>query len=40
MRESWDLSEENLRPLVWRGRAKTRKNMEHTLVRIEEIVTR
>jgi uncharacterized protein YndB with AHSA1/START domain len=39
VRESWDLSEEKGRSLVWRGREKTRRNMEQTLARIEEIVT-
>jgi hypothetical protein len=39
VRESWDLSEEKGRSLVWRGREKTRGNMEKTLARIEEIVT-
>ena len=40
VRESWDLSEEKGRSLVWRGREKTRKNMEATLARIEDLVTR
>ena len=40
VKESWDLSEEKGRSLVWRGREKTRRNMEATLDRIEDLVTR
>jgi hypothetical protein len=39
VRESWDLSEEKGKGLVWRGRDKTRANMEATLARIEQLVT-
>jgi hypothetical protein len=39
VRESWDLSEEHGKALVWRfGRAKTEKGMAATLERIEQIV--
>jgi uncharacterized protein YndB with AHSA1/START domain len=38
VRESWDLSEEKLRPIVWGYRRKTRSNMLKTLQRIEQIV--
>jgi uncharacterized protein YndB with AHSA1/START domain len=42
VRESWDISTESAltRPLVRAGAEKTRKNMEATLARIEEIATR
>jgi hypothetical protein len=42
VRESWDISTESAltRPLVRTGAEKTRKNMEATLARIEEIATR
>jgi uncharacterized protein YndB with AHSA1/START domain len=39
VRESWDLSEEHNKRLVWQYRKKTRANMERTLARIEELVT-
>ena len=39
VRESWDLSEEGLRILVWGYRRKTRANMTATLERIERLVT-
>lgn len=41
VRESWDISEESAatRPLVRPAAAKTRRNMEATLARIEELVT-
>jgi uncharacterized protein YndB with AHSA1/START domain len=41
VRESWDISTESAvtRPLVRRGADHTRKNMEATLARIEEITT-
>ena len=39
VRESWDLSQEGLRALVWGYRRKTRANMTATLERIEQIVT-
>jgi len=39
VRESWDLSEEHGKALVWRmGRAKTEKGMAATLERIEQVV--
>jgi hypothetical protein len=40
VRETWDISEESTltKPLVRLGRAKTKKNMEATLERIEEIL--
>jgi len=37
--ESWDLTEETGRALVWRARGRTRKNMDATLERIEQVVT-
>jgi hypothetical protein len=37
VRESWDLSQERLRPLVWGYRWKTRTNMQTTLERIEHL---
>jgi uncharacterized protein YndB with AHSA1/START domain len=39
VRESWDLSEETGKALMWRARGKTRKNMDATLERIEQVVT-
>lgn len=41
VRESWDISKESAltRPLVRRGADHTRKNMEATLARIEELTT-
>ena len=39
VRESWDLSEERLRMLVWGYRRKTRANMAATLERIEQVLT-
>jgi uncharacterized protein YndB with AHSA1/START domain len=41
VRESWDISQESAitKPLVRKGAAKTRENMEKTLARIEEITT-
>jgi uncharacterized protein YndB with AHSA1/START domain len=39
VRESWDISEERTKAMVRRARKKTRKAMEQTLVRIEELVT-
>jgi uncharacterized protein YndB with AHSA1/START domain len=38
VRESWDLSQEMLRPLVWGYRRKTRSNMQKTLERIEKLL--
>lgn len=40
VKESWDISEESAatRPLVRMSGAKTRKNMEATLARIEQVV--
>jgi uncharacterized protein YndB with AHSA1/START domain len=39
VRESWDLSEEHGKALVWRfARAKTEKGMTATLERIEQVV--
>ena len=38
VRESWDLSEEGLRMIVWGYRRKTRANMQATLERIERLV--
>jgi uncharacterized protein YndB with AHSA1/START domain len=38
VRESWDLSQEPLRPLVWGYRRKTRSNMAKTLERIEKLL--
>lgn len=40
VRESWDISREVFKRLVRSARTKTRKNMEHTLARLEAIVTR
>ena len=39
VRESWDLSEEHNKRLVWQYRKKTRGNMERTLERIEQLAT-
>ena len=39
VRESWDISGDSTKALVRGGRKKTRKSMEQTLVRIEELVT-
>ena len=39
VRESWDLTEERLRPLVWGYRRKTKSNMQKTLARIDELAT-
>ena len=38
VRESWDLTQEKNKRLVWRYKTKTRKNMERTLERIEQLV--
>jgi hypothetical protein len=39
VRESWDISEERMKAIVPPARRKTRKSMEQTLARIEELVT-
>jgi hypothetical protein len=39
VRESWDISQERGKILIRAARAKTRKSMEQTLARIEELVT-
>jgi uncharacterized protein YndB with AHSA1/START domain len=39
VRESWDISGDSTKALVRAGRKKTRKSMEQTLARIEELVT-
>ncbi len=39
VRESWDISGDSTKALVRPGRKKTRKSMEQTLARIEELVT-
>jgi uncharacterized protein YndB with AHSA1/START domain len=39
VRESWDISQEKVKAVVRPARAKTRKNMEQTLERIEAVVT-
>jgi uncharacterized protein YndB with AHSA1/START domain len=39
VRETWDISQEGLKFLVRPSRNKTRKSMEQTLARIEELVT-
>lgn len=39
VRESWDISEERFKAMVRPARGRTRKAMEATLARIEEIVT-
>ncbi|MFA5884755.1 MAG: SRPBCC family protein [Acidimicrobiia bacterium] len=40
VRESWDISQESIKILVAPMRGKTRKSMEATLARIEEVATR
>jgi hypothetical protein len=40
VRESWDISQERIKLFVLPARGKTRKSMEATLARIEEVVTR
>jgi len=39
VRESWDISGDNTKLLIRPGRTKTRKAMEQTLARIDELVT-
>jgi uncharacterized protein YndB with AHSA1/START domain len=39
VRETWDISQEGLKMLVRPARGKTRKSMEQTLERIEQVVT-
>ena len=39
VRESWDISQEQIKPLVRPLRGKTRKAMTATLARIEQVVT-
>jgi uncharacterized protein YndB with AHSA1/START domain len=39
VRESWDISQERAKAMVRPARKKTRKSMEQTLARIEELVT-
>ncbi len=39
VRESWDISEERTKAMVRPARKKTRKAMEQTLARIEQLVT-
>jgi uncharacterized protein YndB with AHSA1/START domain len=39
VRESWDITQEKNKRIVWPYRHKTRKNMERTLERIEELVS-
>jgi hypothetical protein len=39
VRETWDISQEKVKAMVRPARKKTRKNMEKTLERIEQIVT-
>jgi len=39
VRESWDLSEEKLRFFVWGYKSRTRRNMERTLARIDQLAT-
>lgn len=39
VRETWDISQETVKALVRPARAKTRRSMEQSLRRIEEIVT-
>ncbi|MEX1008414.1 MAG: SRPBCC family protein [Acidimicrobiia bacterium] len=39
VRESWDISQERTKAMVRPARKKTRKSMEQTLARIEELVT-
>jgi len=38
VRETWDLTQERNKRLVWGYRRRTRKNMERTLERIEQVV--
>jgi uncharacterized protein YndB with AHSA1/START domain len=38
VRETWDISNETLKPLMGNQREKTRRNMEQTLERIEQLV--
>lgn len=40
VRESWDISQERIKFLVAPARGKTRKNMEATLARLDEVATR
>jgi uncharacterized protein YndB with AHSA1/START domain len=40
VRESWDISQERIKLFVLPARGKTRKAMEQTLARIDEIATR
>jgi len=40
VRESWDISQEKIKPFVAPMRGKTRKNMEATLARLDEVATR
>lgn len=39
VRESWDISQERTKAMVRPARKQTRKSMEQTLARIEELVT-
>jgi uncharacterized protein YndB with AHSA1/START domain len=39
VRESWDISQERAKAMIRPARKKTRKSMEQTLARIEEVVT-
>ena len=39
VRESWDISEDSTKAMIRSGRKKTRKSMEQTLARIDELVT-
>lgn len=38
VRESWDISQERIKPMVWPYRGKAKKSMTQTLARIEELV--
>ena len=40
VRESWDISQERVKAMVAPARKKTRQNMEATLARLDELVTR
>jgi uncharacterized protein YndB with AHSA1/START domain len=40
VRESWDISQEKIKFIVRPARNKTRKSMEKTLARVEDIVTK
>jgi len=40
VRESWDISQEKIKLFVAPMRGKTRKNMEATLARLDEVATR